>query len=158
MYSWYSLLLKTLSYPFFWDVMPHHWLIDTWHFETVMLSKIVRSQFHSDITWYPRGMGTSTTLLLKPKHSHPQNITDFRGAQRFIKLFLCCSYRALLIIKSHNIQSNKMHSVVSRYFMLQYLVDQSYMFRSHMGSSSRIHIKVIFHKTKIWTQPICLYT
>jgi hypothetical protein len=36
-------------------------------------------------------------------------------------------------ITLHNIQSNKMHSIVSRYFISQYLVDQSYMFRSHKG-------------------------
>jgi hypothetical protein len=37
---------------------------------------------------------------------------------------LYCSYWALSIIKSHNIQSNKMHSIVFRYSMLQYLVNQ----------------------------------
>jgi hypothetical protein len=43
-----------------------------------------------------------------------------------------CSYRALSIIKSHNIQRNKTHCIVSRYSILQYLVSQSHKFRSLM--------------------------
>jgi hypothetical protein len=36
---------------------------------------------------------------------------------------LYCSYRALLTMNSHNIQSNKMHSIGFRYSVLQYLVN-----------------------------------
>jgi hypothetical protein len=41
------------------------------------------------------------------------------------------SYRALPMIKSRNIQSNKIQSIVLRYSILQYLVDQRYTFRPH---------------------------
>jgi hypothetical protein len=43
-----------------------------------------------------------------------------------------------------NIQSNKIHYTVSSCF-----VDQSYTFRSFIGSLSGIHIEVILHKTEL---------
>jgi hypothetical protein len=58
-----------------------------------------------------------------------------------------CSHRALSI--NHNIQSNKMHYIFVKCFILQYLVDQSYTFRSLIGSLSGIHIKVVLHKTEL---------
>ena len=48
-----------------------------------------------------------------------------------------------------------MHSVVFTYSILQYLVDQSNLFRSLMGLSSGIRIKLTFHKTE---QAITIYT
>ena len=67
--------------------------------------------------------------------------------------FISVAPRAHLITpigaSNHNIQSNKIHCIVSRHSILQYLVDQSYMFRSLMGSSSGIRIKVILHKTEL---------
>jgi hypothetical protein len=50
---------------------------------------------------------------------------------------------------NHNTQSNKMHYIIPRYFVLQYLVEHCYMFRYVMGSSSGIHIKVTLHKTEL---------
>jgi hypothetical protein len=61
--------------------------------------------------------------------------------------FLYCSHRALSIIKSRNIQSNKMHSVVSKYSICR--ASQSHLFRSLIASQSGIHIKVAFHKTEL---------
>jgi hypothetical protein len=42
-----------------------------------------------------------------------------------------------------------MHYIVPRYFVLQYHVEQCYMFQSLMGSSSGNHIKVTFHKSEL---------
>ena len=55
----------------------------------------------------------------------------------------------LLPMSSHNTQSNEMHCTVPRYFILQYHIEQSYMFRSLMGSSSGNHIKVTLHKAEL---------
>jgi len=66
MYS-YSLLLRTLSYPFSWDVMPCHWLIGSWHFKISVLSEFIRNQFHSNVMLYHVWVDTSAALLWKPK-------------------------------------------------------------------------------------------
>ena len=42
-----------------------------------------------------------------------------------------------------------MQCVVFRYSILQYILNQPYMFRSLMGSSSGIRIRVTFHKTEL---------
>jgi hypothetical protein len=43
-----------------------------------------------------------------------------------------------------------MHYTVPTYLILQYHVEHCYMFRSLMGSSSEIHIKVALHKAVPW--------
>jgi hypothetical protein len=48
-----------------------------------------------------------------------------------------------------NTQSNKMHCVVHRYFILHSLLDLSYMFQSLEGSSSGILNKLVLHKTQM---------
>ena len=58
----------------------------------------------------------------------------------------CCECSS----ESHyNIQYNKMRYVFPRYLILQGLVDHAYISQSLMGSSSRIHIKVLPHKTEL---------
>jgi hypothetical protein len=52
-------------------------------------------------------------------------------------------------ILNHNTQYNKMHYIISRYFVLQYHVEHCYMFRSLMGSSSGNYIKVTLHKIEL---------
>jgi hypothetical protein len=54
-----------------------------------------------------------------------------------------------MYVETHNIQSNKMHYIVPRYFILQHHVEHCYMFRSFVGSSSGNHIKVALHKTEL---------
>jgi hypothetical protein len=101
-------------------------------------------------------------LKLAPRHAtclaylnvfgHPNNSTHYGDpyGEDFSTLLLPPKNLLRKInIKPHNIQSNKMHCMVFRYSILRYLVNQSNLFRSLMGSSSGIHIKVTFHKTEL---------
>jgi hypothetical protein len=65
---------------------------------------------------------------------------DYGNSNLILVVFIYCSYRALSVTESHYVQSNKTHCIVFRYSILQYLVNQSRMFRSLMGSSSGIRI------------------
>jgi hypothetical protein len=40
---------------------------------------------------------------------------------------------------THNTQSNKIHCIVPRYFILQYHVEHSYIFRSRKGTGPGLH-------------------
>jgi hypothetical protein len=51
-------------------------------------------------------------------------------------------------IAEENIQSNKMHFIIFRYSVFQYLVNQSNVLRSFMGALWGTRNKVTFHKTE----------
>ena len=114
-----------------------------WQWTTYVLG---RQTCHSR-TFFPPETATRIGLESNPAHRGDWRLTSY-GKTKFIAVCYKdlrksnATLGTMPCLKSHNTQSNKMHCIVPSYFILQYLVDQSYVFRSVMGSSSGIHTKV----------------
>jgi len=63
-----------MKIPFFWDVMPHHWVTGSQHFKTAYWSENFRNRLPSDMASYSRRMESSATLLHKPQTSQSSTI------------------------------------------------------------------------------------
>jgi hypothetical protein len=98
-------------------------------------------------TFFPPETATRIGLESNPAHRGDWRLTLY-GKTKFIAVCYKdlrksnATLGTMPCLKSHNTQSNTMHCIVPSYFILQYLVDQSYVFRSVMGSASGIHTKV----------------
>jgi hypothetical protein len=61
-------IIKKMRYIFYWDIMPLHWAVDTWWFNTTTLSQNVSNKLIIDAFLCPRRTANSVTLWRKPKN------------------------------------------------------------------------------------------
>jgi hypothetical protein len=113
-------------------------------YEGQLPSEYFRGRAQFDLTWRLRLSWAIWPMTESKYFSHLINIVCvnlniFCGKERTLDI-----RHEVFLYSNHNIQSNIWHCIVSRCSILQYLVGQSYMFRSLMGLSSGIETCRVF--------------